>query len=275
MCLCKWTRLFQTCCKCKAAWEKPLLWHKNLGKKKRGEFCEFMTMNRYIIKLPFIFSWCLSHTRADTHDCTLTFWRSNKVLFLQLASAKLNGEERCLILVRTNPMRCNTGNSAHMQHRCSTASLSHTQSSFCCGSAIVFISLLLELAHCFGKAFREEVSIFRKSMCHTFVSPFSLVDQFAFYPSTLHEGCSQMREYVQRLSAWAQRNRCRHTEINTQTQQGPTQTSPSRRTGGTCSSLGKVTHSSSYSLTDSASLSCSHSLFLSVIFISPKAAQAA
>lgn len=66
-----------------------------------------------------------------------------------------------------------------------------------------------------------------------------------------------MREDVQRLSAGAQRNRCRHREINTQTQQGPTQTSPSSRTGGTCSSLGKVTHSSSYSLTHSASLSLS------------------
>lgn len=81
-----------------------------------------MMMNRYIIKLHFIFCWCLSHTHTDTHDCTLTFRRSNKVLFLQLASAKPSGEERCLILVKTNPMHCR----AHVQHLRRAAHERHT-----------------------------------------------------------------------------------------------------------------------------------------------------
>lgn len=91
-------------------------------------------MNRYIIKLPFIFSWCLSHTSADTHDCTLTFQRSNKVLFLQLASAKLSEEERRLMLVKTNPMHCRHPGAVHM---CSTyvelrtgIIFTHTESTF-------------------------------------------------------------------------------------------------------------------------------------------------
>lgn len=125
-------RLLQTCCKCKAAWDNLCCGIKLKQKKKKerqgfcalthmctsestsalntplfsstggwkdGQFDEFMMMNRYIIKLRFIFCWCLSHTHTDTHDCTLTFRRSNKVLFLQLASAKPSGEERCLILV--------------------------------------------------------------------------------------------------------------------------------------------------------------------------------
>lgn len=109
----------------------------------------------------------LSHTRADTHDCTLTFQQSNKVLFLQLASAKLSREERCLILVKTNPMRCRHPGVAHT-----------------CSTYVGLRALLLGISHCFHLSsawthplfwlfeFREEVSIFRKSMWGTFVSPF-------------------------------------------------------------------------------------------------------
>lgn len=115
-------------------------------------------MNRYIIKLPFIFSWCLSHTRADTHDCTLTFRRSNKVLFPQLASAKLSGEERCLILVKTHPMHCRHRWSPHVQHlrRALSPGIGHRfRAPFRLNSRPLFLV----------KRFEIEASIFRRSQC--------------------------------------------------------------------------------------------------------------
>lgn len=129
-----------------------------------------MMMNRYIIKLPFIFSWCFSHACTGTHGCTLTFRRSNKVLFLQLASAKLSGEERCLILVETNPMHCRHPG---VVHTCSTyvelrtgITLTHSESTF--GEDQPLFSSVF----CLNSPTVLVKRIFRQSMCHTFMSPF-------------------------------------------------------------------------------------------------------
>lgn len=136
----------------------------------------------------------------------------------------------------------------------------------CWGSAIVFISRLLELSHCFGKAFREEVSIFRKSVCRMFVSPLPggsiclQSDHTTWRMLTDARVCASLK--CASTTEQMQTHRDKHTNTA-----GPNTTSPSSHTGGTCSSLGKVTHSSSNSLTDSASVSLY--LSLSVIFISP------
>lgn len=210
MCLCKWIHLLETCCKCKVAWDNLCCGIKLKKKKKGGEFCalshmctseststlntprfsptggwkdgqfdEFMMMNRYIIKLPFIFSWCLSHTYADTHDCTLTFRRSNKVLFLQLASAKLSGEERCLILVKTNPMHCRHPGVAHT---CSTyielrtgITLTHTESTFA-GDLPLFSSLFCLNSPTVLVKCLEEKWVFLERQCAAHLCLLSLVD---------------------------------------------------------------------------------------------------
>lgn len=139
-------------------------------------------------------------------------------------------------------------------------------------SAIVFIPHLLELAHCFGKAVGEEVSIFRTSVCRMFVSPLPGGSICLQSNHTTWRMLTDARVCASLKCASATEQMQTHRDKHTNTA-GPNTTSPSSCTGGTCSSLGKVTHSSSNSLTESAPLSLSMCVSLcpslSVIFINP------
>lgn len=156
----------------------------------------------------------------------------------------------------------------HCRHRCGAGVLHlyraahghHSRSSavhLCWGSAIVFISHLLELTVLVKRS--EEVSIFRASVCRMFASrlPGGSIclqsDHTTWGMLTDARVCTSLK--CASTTEQMQTHRDKHTNTA-----GPYTTSPSSRTGGTCSSLGKVTHSSSNSLTESAPHPLSFSL---------------
>lgn len=137
----------------------------------------------------------------------------------------------------------------------------------CWGSAIVFVSHLLELTVLVKRS--EEVSIFRTSVCRMFASPLPggsiclQSDHTTWRMLTDARVCASLK--CASTTGQMQTHRDKHTNTA-----GPYTTSPSSCTGGTCSSLGKVTHSSSNSLTESTP-PLSLSLFLSLSLLSSSA----
>lgn len=153
--------------------------------------------------------------------------------------------------------------SARGQHLYRAAYGHHSRSSMvhlCWGSAIVFISHLLELTVLVKRS--EEVSIFRASVCRVFASPLPGGSICLQSDHATRRMLTDARVYASLKCASTTEQMQTHRDKHTNTA-GPYTTSPSSHTGGTCSSLGKVTHSSSNSLTESAP-PLSLSLFLSL-----------